>query len=127
MALQVMRKLLQGLVAGLNAARLVQHKEPITFRRDQAYIGVLIDDLIRLGTSEPYRMFTSRAEFRLCLRQDNADQRLTSLGFEWGCVTSEQFSKHQEKMARLETLKQTLMNQGMHHSRPYGSGLNSQR
>ena len=107
----------QGLVAGLNAARLVQHKEPITFRRDQAYIGVLIDDLIRLGTSEPYRMFTSRAEFRLCLRQDNADQRLTSLGFEWGCVTSEQFSKHQEKMARLETLKQTLMNQG-HASQP---------
>lgn len=81
----------QGLIAGLNAARAAKQLDAWSPRRDEAYIGVLIDDLITRGTKEPYRMFTSRAEFRLHLREDNADLRLTETGFELGCVSEQQY------------------------------------
>ena len=103
MELPVMKKPpRKGLMAGINAALQVQEREPWIVRRDQAYIGVLIDDLITLGTNEPYRMFTSRAEYRLLLRQDNADLRLTEMGHELGCVDDERWQIFCEKRAAIE-------------------------
>src|SRR6185312_14303706 len=91
----------QGLVAGLNAARAASGAEPVQFARDEAYIGVMIDDLVTQGVSEPYRMFTSRAEFRLTLRADNADQRLTARGVELGVVGSHRAEIFARKAAAL--------------------------
>ncbi len=92
----------QGLLAGLNAGLRTQGKEPWTPRRDQAYIGVLVDDLITNGTKEPYRMFTSRAEYRLLLREDNADQRLTEIGRKFGLVDEARWQRYNEKMESIE-------------------------
>jgi tRNA uridine 5-carboxymethylaminomethyl modification enzyme len=95
----------QGLMAGLNAAQAERNAEPVVFDRARAYIGVLIDDLITRGVSEPYRMFTSRAEYRLTLRADNADQRLTPLGIELGIVGEERRERFEAKLAALHLAK----------------------
>lgn len=92
----------QGLVAGLNAACNSFGKDPVTFSRSNSYIGVMVDDLITRGVSEPYRMFTSRAEFRLSLRADNADQRLTPIGIELGCVGEKRIKAFDNKMKALD-------------------------
>jgi len=106
----------QGLLAGLNAALAAQEKDSWCPRRDQAYIGVLVDDLINLGTNEPYRMFTSRAEYRLLLREDNADQRLTPIGRELGVVNDERWqyfsAKQQGISCELKRLKTTWIQPG---------------
>ncbi len=107
----------QGMLAGINAALQVQGREAWTPRRDQAYLGVLVDDLVTQGVAEPYRMFTSRAEYRLSLREDNADLRLTEKGRELGCVGDAQweaFERKREAVAReLERLKSTWVNPRM--------------
>ncbi len=92
----------QGIIAGINAGRKLQGKEPVILDRSEAYIGVLIDDIVTKGTNEPYRMMTSRAEYRLLLRQDNADLRLTEIGHEVGLISEERYSKFIEKRAQIE-------------------------
>ena len=104
----------QGLVAGANAALQVQQKDPLILRRDQAYMGVLIDDLATMGTKEPYRMFTSRAEYRLLLREDNADSRLTAMGREIGLVDDARWAKFNDKMEAVESELQRLRGQWIH-------------
>ena len=92
----------QGLIAGINVARKVQGKEPVVLDRSQAYIGVLIDDIVTKGTNEPYRMMTSRAEYRLLLRQDNADLRLTEIGHEVGLISDDRYAKFLDKKQKIE-------------------------
>ncbi len=95
----------QGLVAGLNAARLAAGGNPVTFDRAEAYLGVMIDDLVTRGVSEPYRMFTSRAEYRLTLRADNADQRLTSRGLDIGCIGGARAKQFRQKLTALDAAR----------------------
>lgn len=98
----------QGLIAGINAHRLCSHEDSVVLDRSIAYIGVLINDLVTKGTDEPYRMFTSRAEHRLLLRQDNADFRLSDLGYSLGLLGDEQFNKYRGKLLDFQTVKKSL-------------------
>ncbi|MHC4757036.1 MAG: tRNA uridine-5-carboxymethylaminomethyl(34) synthesis enzyme MnmG [Planctomycetota bacterium] len=100
----------QGILAGINAARKLTKKEPLVLTRDQAYIGVMIDDLLTKGIDEPYRMFTSRAEYRLALRADNADRRLTPIGHDAGPVNNDRWEKYQQKIKNIGQLKDYLQN-----------------
>ena len=101
----------QGLIAGINASQKIKGKEPVILDRSQGYIGVLIDDIVTKGTNEPYRMMTSRAEYRLLLRQDNADLRLTEIGHEVGLISDERYQKFLNKKANIEKEIQRLKNE----------------
>ncbi len=100
----------QGILAGINAALKIQGKEPLILKRSDAYIGVLVDDLVTKGTNEPYRMMTSRSEYRLLLRQDNADLRLTDMGYGVGLVTEERYAAFNKKRAEIEAEVERLKN-----------------
>ncbi|MFM5338312.1 tRNA uridine-5-carboxymethylaminomethyl(34) synthesis enzyme MnmG [Aeromonas enteropelogenes] len=115
----------QGLMAGLNAALRAQDKDPWHPRRDQAYMGVMMDDLSTLGTREPYRMFTSRAEYRLLLREDNADIRLTTIGRELGLVDDERWSKFNAKMEQVELERQRMRSTWIHPQHPSLEAVNA--
>ncbi len=98
----------QGLIAGINAVRKIEKKSPLILKRNESYIGVLIDDLVTKGTKEPYRMLTSRAEYRLLLRHDNADLRLKELAFKYGSITEKSYQKYLEKVKNIQKLKDFL-------------------
>ncbi|MGL4355006.1 MAG: tRNA uridine-5-carboxymethylaminomethyl(34) synthesis enzyme MnmG [Aeromonas popoffii] len=115
----------QGLMAGLNAGLRAQDKAPWHPRRDQAYMGVMMDDLSTLGTREPYRMFTSRAEYRLLLREDNADLRLTAIGRELGLVDDERWGKFNAKMEQVELEQQRMRSTWIHPQHPSLEAVNA--
>lgn len=98
----------QGIMAGINAALKLLNKEPFILRRDEAYIGVMIDDLVTKGTEEPYRLLTSRSEYRLLMRHDNADQRLTQYGYDIGTVSQEQYDHFQNKLEKMAEIEENL-------------------
>jgi len=106
----------QGIMAGINAARFLQGQKPVVIPRSQAYIGVLIDDLVTKGTTEPYRMMTSRAEYRLSLRMDNADVRLTPLGYSLGLISPERYASFQAKQEMVEAEVERLETTAVHSS-----------
>jgi tRNA uridine 5-carboxymethylaminomethyl modification enzyme len=117
----------QGLVAGLNAALMAGGSQPIVFDRADGYLGVMIDDLVTRGITEPYRMFTSRAEYRLTLRADNADQRLTNKGIALGCVGQARSRRHRAKMAALSAAKSTTQSLTLTPNEAAGYGLSLNR
>jgi tRNA uridine 5-carboxymethylaminomethyl modification enzyme len=109
----------QGLIAGINAAAKVQGKEALVLDRADAYIGIMIDDLVTKGTNEPYRMFTSRAEFRLNLRIDNADARLTPIGCRMGLVTDEHWQQYLERAARIDRVRDSMQSMRVDTTHPF--------
>ena len=113
----------QGLVAGINAVKYTRGEDPVIFSRSNSYIGVMIDDLTTRGVSEPYRMFTSRAEFRLSLRADNADQRLTPLGIDLGCVRQPRAHVFRQKMTAVESLCRSLKSRSLTPTKARAAGL----
>ena len=117
----------QGIVAGINAARKAGQMPPVTFDRAEAYLGVMIDDLVTRGVTEPYRMFTSRAEYRLALRADNADQRLTPRGIELGCVGYERATEYSKKASTLEAATLLAKNSSFSPSEAAGVGIQVNR
>jgi tRNA uridine 5-carboxymethylaminomethyl modification enzyme len=108
----------QGLIAGVNAALAVQGRESFTLRREESYVGVLVDDLIRQGVDEPYRIFTSRAEYRLALRHDNADERLSKYGREVGLVGDQEWERFQKRRDRIAKVKKALTSERLRPSDP---------
>jgi tRNA uridine 5-carboxymethylaminomethyl modification enzyme len=113
----------QGLVAGLNAARAARGLDAVRFGRDTSYIGVMIDDLVTRGVSEPYRMFTSRAEYRLTLRADNADQRLTPMGLQVGCVRAERQELFEKRLEQLQSARTNLRETSISAKRAAEAGI----
>src|SRR5437867_10336059 len=109
----------QGLIAGINAALKVKGAEPLILDRADAYIGIMVDDLVTKGTNEPYRMFTSRAEFRLNLRIDNADARLTPIGRRVGLITDEHWEQYGERKARIERLRERIEHERVDTTHPF--------
>ena len=106
----------QGLIAGMNAALKLASRSPVILERSQGYLGVLIDDLVTKGVDEPYRLFTSRAEYRLLLRQDNADRRLTPVGHEVGCITNERWQRLQEHERQIDVATKVIQKERYHGS-----------